>query len=249
MTKIIAHRGYSLKYPENTIAAFEAAYEERADGIEIDVHLTKDGEVVICHDEKIDRTSNGTGFIKDYSMKELKAFDFGANSPEGDVYHQHQEERIMTLREYFEWMQGKNLITMIELKTNIFPYEGIEEKVNNLIMEFDQQQYVVLSSFNHYSVMNMKKINPALTCGFLTSFGLLEPGKYCRKYGVEYYHPNYYMVEESMLADCRENEVKLNVWTINDAEKIKEMLALEVPGIITDDPKLAKKLKNELLLK
>lgn len=249
MVKIIAHRGYALLYPENTQAAFEAAYKEQVDGIEIDVHLTKDGEVVICHDEKIDRTSNGAGFIKDYTIKDLKKFDFAANFPVNDVYSHDKDEEIMTLEEYFEWLEGKNIITNIELKTNIFKYEGIEEKVNSIIMEFNQQENVIISSFNHSSIMNLKKVNSHLPSSFLVSYGLLSPGKYCRNYDVDYLHPNYFMVEENLLNDCRENEVIVNVWTLNDEEKVKKMLALNVDGIITDDPKLVKRVKNEMLIR
>ncbi|RKJ08971.1 glycerophosphodiester phosphodiesterase, partial [Butyricicoccus sp. 1XD8-22] len=101
----------------NTKAAFDAAYHEHAQGFELDVHLTKDGEVVICHDDKIDRTSNGSGFIKDYTVEELKSFDFAAKFPVNDLYRHTHAEQIMTLREYFEWLDGKNIETNIELKT------------------------------------------------------------------------------------------------------------------------------------
>lgn len=248
MTKIIAHRGYALLYPENTKVAFDAAYHEHAQGFELDVHLTKDGEVVICHDDKIDRTSNGSGFIKDYTVEELKSFDFAAKFPVNDLYRHPHAEQIMTLREYFEWLDGKNVETNIELKTNVFQYEGIEMQINRLIQEFGQQESVIVSSFNHKSILRMKQENPSLLCGFLTMYGMLEPGEYCRKYGVEYYHPYHLTIDEDTILDCQKNGIEINAWTPNDTKNIKRMLDLKVSRVITDEPKLALQLKNEMLL-
>jgi glycerophosphoryl diester phosphodiesterase len=119
-TKIYAHRGASgwdTKYaPENTMPAFEKAIKMGADGIELDVQLTKDSVIVICHDERIDRTSDGIGWLKDYTLKELREFSFSKTHPEyGDI-------KIPTLREFLEFftLTGKGL--NIELKTGLFYY-------------------------------------------------------------------------------------------------------------------------------
>ena len=241
MTKIIAHRGYASKYPENTKSAFESAYQEQADGIEIDVHLSKDGEVVICHDDRIDRTSNGSGFIYEYNLEQLKGFDFAANFESNDEYQKKAEEKIMTLQEYFEWAKDKDLITNIELKTSTVKNDGIEEMVNKIIVNYQQERSVIISSFNHKSILKMKKENPGISCGFLTMHNLLDPEQYCRKYSVEYYHPNHLMIDEELVKNCKNSNTGLNIWTLNDAESIKEMLPLGLTSIITDDPKMAVK--------
>lgn len=120
--KVFAHRGASHYAPENTLPAFALAAEQGADGIELDVHLTKDGELVVIHDEKLDRTTNGTGWVKDYTLAELKTF-CADNHLSG-----YPDARIPTLREVLELIRPTGLLVNIELKTSILWYDGIEEK-------------------------------------------------------------------------------------------------------------------------
>ena len=123
MIKNFAHRGFSGKYHENTLLAFEKAVEAGADGIELDVQLTKDGEVVIIHDETIDRTTDGKGFVADYTYDELKKIDASY------IYKNHYGfNKIPTLKEYFTLIKDTKIITNIELKTGINEYLGIEKK-------------------------------------------------------------------------------------------------------------------------
>ena len=144
MVKNFAHRGFSGKYPENTMLAFEKAVEAGADGIELDVQLTKDGEIVIIHDETIDRTTDGKGFVADYTYEELKKFDASY------IYTGKMGfNKIPALREYFEFVKDKNIVTNIELKTGINEYFGIEEKVWGLIKEYNLAEKIIISSFNH----------------------------------------------------------------------------------------------------
>ena len=120
MSKIFAHRGFSGKYPENTMLAFEKAVELGVDGIELDVHLTKDNELVIIHDEDIKRTCDGEGLVKDMTLEELKKFD--ASATFRGVYGFCG---IPTLREYFELVKDTDIITNIELKTGVYDYPTI----------------------------------------------------------------------------------------------------------------------------
>lgn len=112
-TLILAHRGASGYAPENTMEAFELAAKMGADGIELDVHLTADGEVVVCHDEKIDRTSNGQGLITDYTLAELKAFDFGYHFYEGEG----KGFKIPTLDEVYGLMSSCGMLVNVEIKS------------------------------------------------------------------------------------------------------------------------------------
>ena len=114
MTKNFAHRGYSGKYPENTLLAFEKALEAGCDGIELDVHLSSDGEVVIIHDELVDRTTDGTGLVGSHTLAQLKTLDASAGFR--GVYGRNE---IPTLREYFELVKEKDVGTNIELKTGV----------------------------------------------------------------------------------------------------------------------------------
>ena len=181
----IAHRGFSGKYPENTLLAFQKGIEAGADGFEFDTHLTKDGEIVIIHDERLDRTTNAQGFVKDYTLEELRKVDASKPFPECGFCG------IPTLREYFELIRGRDLLTNIELKNGIFWYEGMEEKVIAMIREYGLEERVILSSFNHRSVMKCKALAPEIRCGFLTMSWLERPGEYTAARCVECYHPLY----------------------------------------------------------
>lgn len=164
---IYAHRGSSYDYPENTLLSFEkAANVNGISGIEFDVQLTKDKEIVVIHDEAIDRTTNGKGFVRDYTLKELKEF---AITPSGsDTPYSSEEDKLLhvpTLREVFEllkpYCEKNGLILNIELKNSVYRYEGMEEMVINLVKEYKLQEYIIYSSFNHDSLAVVKEIDLA----------------------------------------------------------------------------------------
>ena len=238
-----AHRGFSGNYPENTRIAFEKAIEtEGCDGIENDVHLTKDGEVVICHDELLDRTCNNmTGKICDYSYEELKRADMS--------YHfsdRMEAQPMMTLREYLGLLEPTGMMTNIELKTGIIPYTGIEKKVVDLIREFAMTEKIIISSFNHYSVMETKRLCPELRCGFLTEAWIYHPGHYCRELGVEYYHPNFHNDTPEIMGELKEQGIGVNCWTANDEEDIRRQIELGVHAIIGNFPDRVAQIRKEM---
>ena len=240
MIKNFAHRGFSGKYPENTLLAFQKAIEVQADGIELDVQLTKDGEIVIIHDESIDRTTNGKGLVVDYTYDQLKEFDasyiytgkFGFN-------------KIPTLREYFNLIKGTNIITNIELKTGIFEYVGIEEKVFNLIKEFKLEDRVIISSFNHYSVLRMKALAPNIKCGFLTETWILNPGKYTKDNCIECYHPHFAILTPDIVKSLKTFGIEINTWTVNKEDEIRDLISKKVDILIGNFPDLTKRILAE----
>ena len=120
--KVMAHRGDSGKYPENTMLAFEKAAEAGADAIELDVQLTRDGEVVVIHDERIDRTTDGTGFVKDYTYKELAQFNAAKLHPQTAEF-----QRIPAFDEYCAWAKQAGIETNIEIKTGVYYYEDMRK--------------------------------------------------------------------------------------------------------------------------
>ena len=142
----IAHRGFhdnQSECPENSLPAFERAIE-MGYGIELDVQLTKDGEMVVVHDEEIDRVSDGSGFVKDYTLAELKNLNFNKTHPE------YQNVKIPTLREVYEALKPTGMTINVELKTGIFWYKDLEKKVLELTKEMEMEDRVIYSSFNHY---------------------------------------------------------------------------------------------------
>jgi len=231
MVKNFAHRGFSGAYPENTMLAFEKAIEIGAEGIEFDVHLTSDGVPVIMHDENTVRTTGRDALIKDMTLDEFRSLDaahsrpgeWGALSPS-------------TLREYFEMTDGKEIETNIELKTGVFEYPNIERKVLALMDEFGRRESVIISSFNHYSVMRFKELAPDVRVGFLEESWLIKPGAYTRARGAEYFHPFFNLLNHESLTDLRENGIGINAWTINEEDDMRKAIAMQLNSAIGNWP-------------
>ena len=226
-----SHRGYSGAYPENTMLAFEKALEAGCEGMEFDVHFSKDHELVIIHDERVDRTGDTTGWVKDKTYEELCQIDF-AYKWKGQVPFQ----RIPTLREYFELVKDRDIISNIELKTGVFEYEGIEQAVYDLVREYHMEDKIIVSSFNHNSVMRVKAIDPKIRCGFLSETWILGTGAYVQRHGIEAYHPEFHMLTPAETADLRAHGVEINTWTVNEVEDIQTMIAIGAEGIISNWP-------------
>ena len=238
MVQIFAHRGFSGYYPENTMLAFQKVAEETvADGIELDIQLTKDGEIVIMHDEMLDRTTNGSGWLKDHTLEELKMLSVGVN-----VKGFFPRQTIPTLREYFTWLKTTKLITNIELKTSYFEYEGIEEKLIAMVKEFGLEDQIWYSSFNHYTVARIKKLMPEAKCGLLTDTWLMNICEYAASQGAASVNARtYFCAKEGVAADLHAHNIALQAWTPNDAEMMQELVDAGVDVLITNYPDIAAK--------
>jgi len=164
--KIWAHRGCSQIYPENTLLSFRKAMEiEGLTGIELDIQLTKDGHMVVIHDERVDRTTNGQGFVRDYTLEEIKNFEISAKE-----CGQEEPERIPTIEEVLDLLQDKmkeGLKLNIELKNSIFYYEGMEEKIVRLIRDRQLEKSVIWSTFYAKSVRKLRELLPDAEIGML----------------------------------------------------------------------------------
>ena len=237
----LAHRGFSGRYPENTMLAFEKAVEAGCDGIELDVHLSADGELVIIHDEWVDRTTNGTGTVKDMTLQELRELDASGLFP-----GQYGINRIPTLKEYFDLAEGTGILTNIELKTSVFTYPGIEEKTLAMIDRYGLRSRIVISSFNHYSVLHMQALAPDMTYGFLEESRLIDTPGYTSSHHVQAVHPEFHMVDEEFMASANSHGIAVNVWTVNTAEEMREMAALGVGMIIGNFPDVGKEVLGAL---
>ncbi len=141
--KVIAHRGFSTKSPENTLAGFQLALELGAAGIELDVHLSKDQHIVVCHDEKVDRTTDGKGLITALTIEELKTLDAGSwYAPN------YTGEKNPCLSEVLDIVKGSEKVVNIELKNAIIDYPNLEKEVVTLVQQYDMDDQVIISSFN-----------------------------------------------------------------------------------------------------
>ena len=239
-TKVWAHRGASAYAPENTLEAFLLAAEQGADGVELDVQLTKDGEMVVVHDEEIDRVSDGSGFVKDYTLAELKILNFNKTHPE------YQDVKIPTLREVYEALKPTGMTINVELKTGVFWYKDLEKKVLELTKEMEMEDRVIYSSFNHYSIQQMKKIVPEAETAYLYSDVILNVAEYAKNTKVDGLHPAVYHVKMAdFLKEYLDSNLNVRVWTVNEKADMKWLIDAGVTAIITNYPDMAVQIKKE----
>lgn len=223
---IFAHRGASGNAPENTMAAFQLAIDHQADGIELDVMLSKDGQMIVIHDDTVDRTTNGSGCVKDLTIEELQALDAG------------EGERIPTLEEVLERFGGQ-LIINIELKNYSSIFDALPVKVAELVHSHGLMDSVLFSSFNPFNLPRVRRRLPKVKLGLITL-----PNKAThwiwRMFRYDALHPHYSDVDQSLVAAIHAQNRQVNVWTADDPEEIRRLALLGVDGIITNYPKRAR---------
>ena len=231
MSMIYGHRGASAYAPENTLEAFEMAAKMGADGVELDVHLSRDGELVVTHDETIERVSDGEGWVKDYTLAELKRFRFNRTHPEfGDA-------RIPTLREVYELLKPTGLKINVELKTGFLDYPGIEEKCLELAAKMGMSGRTLYSSFNHHSLRRIREMDPAMPCGMLYMNVMLEPWEYAAKHHMNALHPHFAELRiPDLVRNAHACQIEVNPWTVNSEEELIGCLRLGADRIITNFP-------------
>ncbi|MDO4942939.1 MAG: glycerophosphodiester phosphodiesterase [Lachnospiraceae bacterium] len=233
--KNFAHRGFSGKYPENTMLAFQKAYEVGVDGIELDVQLTKDGELVIIHDESVDRTTDGTGYVRDYTLTELRNLDASY------LYIGKTEKNLIpTFREYCEWVKDKDLITNIELKTGVFEYLGIEKQVLDLLQEYHLEEKVIISSFNHFSILRMKEMAPQLKYGLLSETWFIDAGAYVKSLDVACYHPIFRNLTPEVVKELKSHNIEINTFTVNTREDVLDLYEKGIDSVIGNFPDMVR---------
>lgn len=230
---IFAHRGASGQFPENTMLAFEEALRSGVDGIELDVQLTKDGEVVIIHDEKVDRTTNGQGFVKDFTLAELEELDAGSW-----FSSKFAGQRLMTLDTVLAWMQeeGNHLRLNIELKNDQIQYVGLEEKVLSLIEDYDLQERIIISSFNPFSLQRVRMQNAEIEMGYLV-LGTPENALWiAREIGANAIHCEAPYALSAYGEAAKRAGYPLRIYTVNAEDEYKQLVEAGVEVIMTDFP-------------
>lgn len=240
MTLIFAHRGFSASFPENTMRAFFEAEKEQADGIELDVHLTKDWEPVVIHDEKVDRTTNGTGYVKEFTFKQLRMLNA--------AWHNKKiirKEPIPSLREVFEWLATNDLFCNVELKTEKIPYEGIEQIVASLIREYRLEKRIIVSSFNHQSIICHHRLAPEIEIAPLIRKRLPKPWIYAKSIRAKGFHPHHRYVTNEMIKASMENGIAVRPYTVNKEKELRRLFEIGCSAVITDEPGKAVQIRNQ----
>jgi glycerophosphoryl diester phosphodiesterase len=230
---VIAHRGFSGAAPENTLAAFKRAMDLGVDMIELDVHLTKDGEVVVIHDDTLNRTTNGRGKVVDHTLNELKQFDAGSW-----FGSQFSGEKIPTLKEVLELARNR-VVLHIELKEGgLGPYT-VKDLADRSLQEVGKAgmlNHVLFGSFNRPALDRIKEENPGLPVALIyrkawstlqevtggTPVSVLS----CRGTGLN----------QSNLSEAHRQGGKMFVWTLDTEEQMEHFLNMGVDGIITNHP-------------
>ena len=239
MSLIYGHRGASGYAPENTLEAFRLAMEMGADGFELDVHMSRDGALVVIHDESVDRTTDGTGLVRDLTLAQLKTLDASCGM------EAYKGARIPTLDEVFDLIRDTRHIVNVEVKTDEWFYPQIEEKCLALAKEKGVEDRILYSSFNHYTLLKLRQLKPDAKLGMLFGDIMVKPWEYAEQLQVDYLHPmkmNIYVPGFSEGAAAA--GYRVNMWTINDQETMALCLKTGA-GIITNYPDVAIALKNK----
>lgn len=233
------HRGAPERAPENTLASFRAAMDLGASGVELDVMLSADGEVVVVHDYSLERTTDGAGPVKAYSLAGLKRLDAGRW-----FSADFAGERIPTLQEVIDGLDP-GVFLNIEIKSETPGTDGLEKAVVRIIAENNLYERVVVSSFNPVSLMRVKAADKKIDVGLIYAPDLaiyLRQGWFIPLLRPEALHPRYDMVDAAYMARARKKGFKVAVWTVNEGEEMERLLDLGVDGIITDRPDLLRQI-------
>ncbi|MGN8647135.1 glycerophosphodiester phosphodiesterase [Gracilibacillus sp. HCP3S3_G5_1] len=238
-TIIYAHRGASKHAPENTMPAFELAFEHGADGIETDVQLTKDNIPILIHDEQLNRTTNGIGYVKDFTYEEIKQLDAGSwKSPF------YKDTKIPTLDDLLAWNADKQLQLNIELKNNIIPYQQIEDIVCQKLHEYNMTAHTVISSFNHESIARISKRKEDIDYALLTGRRNKKLIPYSKKIKAKGIHIRYRLLSHILIRQANDHGLYVAVYTVNSPITINNAIRMGCHALFTDIPKLAVDIKK-----
>lgn len=227
-TKILGHRGFKEQYPENTLVSFKAALDAGADGIELDVHYSKDKKLIVFHDFALEALTGTKGNIFDYSSDELRKLSIEKNGI---------SDSLPTLEEVLKLVSSYNnpkLCVNVELKAGSALYPEIEKNVIDLCSNYLILDNYIFSSFDHEALARIKSMDATLKTGVLTQCALYKTWDYLKTLNADFYHPHYLTLMPDHLKSLLINQVKINTYTVNDPVIAKALIASNVHSIITD---------------
>jgi glycerophosphoryl diester phosphodiesterase len=219
--RVIGHRGCGVGPLENTLRAMREGLAAGADGVEFDVHASRDGEVVVIHDYTVERTTNGAGLVAQLNLTQLKRLDAG------------EGETIPTLQEVIDELKGQpNLLINVEIKA-----PDIEEKVLDIIRRSSIAGRVIISSFSQSILRAVHSLDGKVATGLLYSHPLENPVQAAQDVGATALHPQYGFVSEAIVRECRRAHLLINPWAVDEEADMRRMIGLRVDGIITNKPR------------
>lgn len=238
--KIQAHRGACGYAPENTLPAFQMAVDMGADGIECDIHFSKDGHFIVCHDETIDRTSDGEGLISDLTLEEIKSHDFGVKFDE-----KFKGTTAPTLEEMLDVVKNMSVIN-IEIKEFGKDRDNgaILDKFYEILKEYGIVEKTIVSSFHVNMLKLLKERHPDMyTC--LLYIDMKQAAAFSESIGCNAIHPYFGKLSPASIRSAHKRGMQVNCWTVNAEEDIRRMVRYGCDGIITNYPDIAAKAAEE----
>lgn len=214
-TLIFGHRGYPREFPENSLSGFDYAITQHIDGLEFDVQLTKDLVPVVIHDETIDRTTNGQGFVHDMTYRQLCHYRL-----------KDSREHVPTLAQFLELVSNQDVHLNLEFKTNFFPTPGIERIVLNMVANYYLRYPVIYSSFNPITLQRAYQFDAGQQYCLLNDQSIQQPDEVIQKYHLAGFHLNHYQ------ADLK---LPQRIWTIDDPDAQAALFQKKVAAIITNN--------------
>jgi glycerophosphoryl diester phosphodiesterase len=241
---VFGHRGASKVAPENTLNSFEKAFRAGAPAIELDAMLSSDQKIIVIHDYKVDRTTNGHGLVKELTLNELKKLDAGTRfSPH------FKNERIPSLEDVFD-LAKKDYLINIELKNYASSRDNLVEKVIELVTKRKMTDCVIFSSFLLKNIIKVRRYLPGIPSALLVYEGIvgkLEISPFLRCLSPMFIHPEYHLVDEKFIQNAHAHNRKVNTWTVDDKKDLERFVKANVDGIITNDPGLALQVKKSYM--
>ncbi len=230
-----AHRGSLTEAPENTVASMKKALTHDPQAIELDVQVTKDGHLIVMHDQKFTRyNKNVNRYVKDLTLAEIMQIDVGSS-----FSAEYAGETVATLEEVLEVIP-KEIKLNVEIKNIPVIYEGIEKKVLDVLTEYDRLTNVVISSFDHEALKKVQQLNAEVEIGLLFYYRILEPWKYAKNTGLQLasVHPLYTTVDKEFVDQFHALGLKVYPYTVNDENDYQRLLELGVDGVFSNNPKI-----------
>jgi glycerophosphoryl diester phosphodiesterase len=219
------HRGNPAEEPENTLASFRSAIELGVDIIECDVHLSSDGELVVIHDHTLDRTTNGTGLVRQHTLAELRELDAGAG------------ERLPILAEVCELAREGAVGLCVEIKQIPIPYPGLEEKLTSQLEDLGMLDQTAVISFHHGSVKRVKELEPRLSTGVLEGARPLDPAGIMKAALADLYAPHFGAMDAELVEDVHSAGGAVGVWTVDDGAGIAWCKICRPDSVFTNRPR------------
>ncbi len=221
MIKVLGHRGAPAYEPENTLASFKKAIELGVDQIELDLRFSKDSKLVVIHDEKLDRTTNGKGLVREFTLAELKKLDAGKG------------EKIPTLQEVIDLIRDKDIFLQIELKES-----NMQRHLLDLIQKNNLEERVMVISFLHEELRKIKELNPNIKTGILIGKRSIDPLERLRQVRADAVSMRHTLVNKRLVERLHQNNIELTVWVVNEPRDVSRAIELGVDIIGTDKPDL-----------